>query len=95
LPPIRLYLVRNAVAAKVKTPGDRRLRYIGQIVLDKGARGIRTFTVPPLSAGSYAVANVCPSCGRYSFGRTFFVAHVGADVVPRYRPLMLLRIQTR
>lgn len=95
LPPIRLYLVRNAVAEKIKSPRDRRLHFIGQIVLDKGGRGIKTFTVPRLPAGSYAVAYVCPGCARYSFGRTFFVARVGADVVPRYRPLMLLRIQAR
>ena len=95
LPPIRLYLVRNAVAERIKSRRDRRLHYIGQIVLDKSARGLKTFTVPRLPAGSYAVAYVCPSCARYSFGRTFFVVGVGADVVPRYRPLMLLRIQTR
>jgi hypothetical protein len=94
LPPIRLYLVRNAVAAAIKSPRDRRLHHLGPIVLDRNARGLKTFTVPRLPPASYAVAYVCPSCARYSFGRTFFVARVDADVLPRFRPLMLLRIQT-
>ena len=93
--PIRLYLVSNAVAGEVFSPNDRRLHYVGSIVLDKRGRGVLRFTVPELTPGSYAVAGVCMQCARYSFGRTFFVLHVTENVTPQWRPLMLLRIEAR
>ncbi len=51
-----------------------------------------SFTVPHLDPDLYAVAGVCPGCARYSNGRTFFVLHVDENIVPRYRPFMLLRV---
>jgi hypothetical protein len=94
--PIRLYLISNAVAADVSSPRDARLRSIGSIVLDKRGHGMLRFTVPELSPDDYAVAGVCLQCARYSAGRTFFVLHVDEqNVVARWRPLMLLRVDAR
>lgn len=92
-PPIRLYLVSNAVAPRVRSRLDARLHFIGTLVPDRRGHGILSFGVPPLGTGSYAVAAWCPGCARYSRGRTFSVLHVDENIVPRYRPLMLLRVE--
>ena len=91
--PIRLYLVSNAVAGDVVSADDARLHYIGSIVLDRKGRGVLRFRVPNLAPDGYAVAGICMQCARYSSGQTFFVLHVADDVVPRWRPLMLLRVE--
>jgi hypothetical protein len=91
--PIRVYLVPNRLAEEVHTRFDQRLRFVGQVVPDRNGRGIATFTVPPLDTDDYAAAAWCPDCARYSFGRTFFILAVNDDVVPRYRPLMKLRVE--
>jgi hypothetical protein len=90
--PIRLYLVQNAIADKVRTRFDPRLSFIGQIVPDKNVKGILSFRVPPLHTDDYAAAAWCPGCARSSSGRTFFPLPVGDDIVPGFRPLMLLHV---
>ena len=89
---IRLYLVPNAVARDVRSRFDRRLHFIGALVPDARLRGILRFTVPPVESGGYAVAAWCRDCAAFSRGRAFSVATVGDNTVPRYRPLMLLRV---
>lgn len=91
--PMRLYLVPNGVADEVHTRFDKRLHFVGELVPDRNGRGILSFTVPPLDTDEYAAAVWCPACARYSFGSTFFVLRVGEDTAPRYRPLMLLRVE--
>lgn len=91
--PIRLYLVPNTVADEVHNRFDKRLHFVGQLAPDRNGRGILNFTVPPLDTDDYAAAAWCPGCARYSFGGTFFVLRVGEDIVPRYRPLMLLQVE--
>lgn len=88
----RLYLVPNEVGDQVHSRFDQRLQFIGSLVPDRRWRGVLTFTVPPLDADQYAVAFWCPQCAPYSAGRTFFVLRVDENVVPQYRPLMLLRV---
>ena len=61
--PVRLYLVRNDVARRVKRRTDARLFYVGTLWLNKTTRGSLRFTVPPLDTGDFAVAA--------SRGRTF------------------------
>jgi hypothetical protein len=90
---MRLYLVPNAIAPKVRFRFDSRLHYIGSLVPDKNLHGLLRFTVPPLASDRYAVAVWCPGCARFSGGRTFQVLHVDRNVVPRYQPLMLLRVE--
>jgi hypothetical protein len=90
---IRLYLVPNGEAARVRSRFDTRLQFVGSLVPDARGRGKLSFTVPPLDAGSYAVAAWCPDCARFSFGRTFFTLPVGSGTAARFRPLMLLNIQ--
>lgn len=89
---MRLYLVRNAVADKVRARHDSRLHFIGSLRPDYRGRGVLTFPVPPLDSGSYAAAVWCPECARSSFGRTFFVLGVHPRTVNRFRRLMLLRV---
>jgi hypothetical protein len=91
--PIRLYLIRNDVAAGVRSRLDSRLNFVGSIVPDKNVRGVLTFSVPPLDAGEYTLAYWCPACAAYSRGRTFFV-HDPDQWVPRYRSQALLRVAT-
>jgi hypothetical protein len=90
--PIRLYLVPNRLAPDVHSRFDRRAHFIGRLVPDKNGRGLLRFSVPPLESDGYAVAAWCPACAAYSRGRTFFVLDVSENIVPRYRPLMLLRV---
>jgi hypothetical protein len=90
--PIRIYLVRNDTASKVRSRFDARLTPLGAMLTDTNVRGILAFTVPRLHAGSYSVAAWCPDCGPYSKGRTFFTFLVGEWIAPRYRRSMLLRI---
>jgi hypothetical protein len=87
---MRLYLVRNDVASKVRTRFDNRLSFIGSLVPDRNTHGLLPFTAPPLDTGTYAVAAWCPGCARYSVGRTFFVLSI--PQVSRYR-LMGLRVE--
>jgi hypothetical protein len=89
---IRLYLVPNDVAPTVRTRFDSRAHFIGALVPDRGARGVLTFTVPPLDTDKYAVAAWCPGCARYSFGRTFFVLPVATDDPGRFARLQLLDV---
>ena len=86
--PMRLYLVRNELAAQVHSRLDRRLTFVGSIVPDKNLRGLLTFSVPPLDAGTYTLAYWCPACATYSRGETFFVQRP-EQFVPRYRPQAL------
>jgi hypothetical protein len=88
--PIRVYLVRDGVAAEVRGRFDPRLHFVGTLVPDRSARGVLEFTVPPLDTGTYAVAAWCPGCARYSLGRAFFTLPVPR--VSRYREHMGLRI---
>jgi hypothetical protein len=90
---MRLFLVRNEVAEQVRSGADRRLTPIGSLIPDKNGHGVLTFRVPNVKSGSYAGAAWCPGCARFSFGRTFFTFPVTDDIVPRYRRLMLLRVQ--
>ena len=60
--PMRLYLVRDELAAQVHSRLDRRLTFVGSIVPDKNFRGLLTFSVPPLDAGTYTLAYWCPAC---------------------------------
>jgi hypothetical protein len=85
--------VRNETAARVKTRFDARLFYIGTLRMDTNGRGILRFTAPPLDSASYAVAAWCPVCATYSRGRKFSTIAVDASIVPRYRPLMLLKVR--
>jgi hypothetical protein len=91
--PIRVYLVPNRFADDVHSRFDRRLHFVGTLVPDRKGRGVLRFTVPPLDTDDYAVAAWCPGCARYSFGKTFSVLRVGEDTAPRYRALMLLRLE--
>lgn len=91
--PIRLYLVPNQLARDVHNRFDQRAHFVGSLVPDRNGRGLLRFTVPPLESDRYTVGAWCPGCAPYSRGRTWSVIHVTArDVVPRYRPLMLLRV---
>lgn len=91
---MRLYLVPNATAPKVRSRFDLRLHFIGSLVPDRNLHGVLEFRVPPLRTDRYAVAVWCPGCARFSGGRTFHVLPVDRDVVPRYRRLMLLHVET-
>jgi hypothetical protein len=91
---MRLYLVRNDVAAAVSSRFDRRLHFVGHLVPDANGRGVLRFRVPPLDTARYAVAAWCPECARNSFGRTFFVLPVAPGGVGRFRDLQLLRVRT-
>jgi hypothetical protein len=91
--PIRLYLVPNDVAASVRTRFDPRLHFIGALVPDRDARGILTFTVPPLATDDYAVAAWCLGCAPSSAGRTFFVLPVGPNDPGRFVDRQLLDVR--
>ena len=90
---VRIYLVRDDVAAQVHSRLDARLTFVGSLVPDRNGRGLMTFSVPPLDTGSYTIAYWCPACAAFSRGRTFFVQQP-AQFVPRYRAEALLRIAT-
>lgn len=63
LPPgreIRLYLVPAGVARAVLSRFDSRLSFVGTVRASRHARLV--FTVPPLAAGSYALAYWCRGC---------------------------------
>lgn len=92
--PIRVYLVSNDAGGDIRSRFDTRLEFIGSLVPDARGRGVLSFRAPPLDADSYAVAAWCPGCARYSAGSTFSVLRVDDHIVPRYRPLMLLRIES-
>jgi hypothetical protein len=93
--PLRIYLVRNDIAATVTKRSDDRLHYVGTLRTDKNGKGSMRFIVPRIHSGAYAAAVWCPSCATYSFGRMFFTIPVGPMTVARYRPLMLLNVRTR
>jgi hypothetical protein len=89
---VRVYLFRNALIRDVRSRFDRRLAYVGTVVLDRNGHGVPvTFSLPPLDAGDYALAYWCPSCAAYSRGRTFFVQDVREFVEP-YRSQALLHV---
>lgn len=90
---VRLYLLRNDIAADVHARTDRRLRYVGSVAPDRNGRGLLTFSVPPLDSGTYTLAYWCPACAGSSRGRTFFVQRPG-QFVQRYRSQALLRISS-
>jgi hypothetical protein len=89
---MRLYLVREADASKVRTRFDRRLAFVAQIAPDRNVHGLATFTVPPLDSGDYVAAVWCPDCAKTSAGRTFFTLPLRRDVSARYQPLMRLHV---
>jgi len=91
--PMQIYLVSNTVASQVVSRDDVRLHYVGSLVPDKYGRGILRFRVPGVEPGDYAAAAWCPQCARYSNGRAFTVLSVDERIVPKYRRLMLLRVQ--
>jgi hypothetical protein len=93
-PPMRLYLVPNAVAGAVRSRFDKRIHFIGSIRPDRDGRGVLAFNVPALDSGSYAAAAWCPGCAHSSRGRTFSVLGVRPETAGQYRPLMLLRVAT-
>lgn len=90
---VRLYLVRNDLAADVHSRIDWRLRFVGSLAADRDGRGLLAFSVPPLDSGTYTLAYWCPGCAASSRGRTFFVQQPG-QFVQRYRSQALLRIDT-
>lgn len=92
--PIRIYLVSNAVGTTIPTPDDRRLHYVASLVRDSRGRGLVSFAVPPLDAGTYAVAGWCPACDPKRPRRAFFVQQVGEGASSRLRQRMLLRVET-
>lgn len=57
---IRLYLVPTDVAASVRSRFNSRLSFIGTVRASRHARLV--FTLPPLEAGSYALAYWCRGC---------------------------------
>ena len=89
--PIRVYLVPNRLAGEVRGRFDPRLHFVGVLVPDRDARGVLTFTVPPLDSDTYVAAAWCPGCARYSRGRSFFV--FAQPAVSRDRKQMALRVQ--
>jgi hypothetical protein len=90
--PVRLYLVRTAVAAEVRSRFDPRLSFVGSVVLGRNARGLLKFSLPPLDPGTYTIAYWCPGCARYSHGRTFYVQDPEQFVEP-YRSQALLQLR--
>jgi hypothetical protein len=50
--PVRLYLVRHALRARIRSAEDRRLSFIAMLRPRRG-RATGTFTVPPLDSGAY------------------------------------------
>jgi hypothetical protein len=90
--PIRLYVLKTDTAAAVRSRFDSRVHFVGSLVPDRRGRGILTFSVPPLDAGTYTLAFWCPACAPHSRGRSFFVQDV-AQFAQRYRSRALLQIE--
>jgi hypothetical protein len=90
--PIRLYVLKTDSAAAVRSRFDSRVHFVGSLVPDRRQRGILTFSVPPLDAGTYTLAFWCPACAPYSRARSFFVQEVD-QFAPRYRSRALLQIE--
>ena len=92
---LTLYLVRNDVADDVATVGDPRLVRLGVIRIGRRGNGSLSFVVPPLAKGAYTVAyrriGRCPHSGIC--GGPFYSATVGEQIVARYRPRMVLRVE--
>lgn len=86
---IRLYLVRNELAPQVRSRFDSRLHFVGSIVSDRNGRGLLTFSVPPLDAGTYTIAYWC--CAHIRHRRTFAVQDVD-EFTERYRSQALLTV---
>jgi hypothetical protein len=87
----RIYLLPSRLTTEVHSRFDPRLEFVGVLVRDTRGRGVLTFTVPPLDPTSYTIAYWCPSCARFSFGRTFVVQN-GRGFVEPYRSQALLKI---
>jgi hypothetical protein len=90
---VRVYLVRTDVAGEAHSRLDARLNFVGSVTPDSRGRGLLTFSVPPLDAGTYTLAYWCPGCAALSHGRTFFVQQP-SQFVQRYRSQAVLRINT-
>jgi hypothetical protein len=90
-PPDRIYLLPSRLAAEGHSRFDPRLDFVGALVRDARGRGVLTFTVPPLDPAGYTIAYWCPSCARFSFGRTFVVQD-GRRYIEPYRSQALLEI---
>lgn len=86
---MRLYLVRAEPAARVRSRFDSRLHFVGSIVIDKISRGLLSFSVPALDAGTYTIAYSC--CADAGGGREFVVQDVD-EFTQRYRSQALLTI---
>jgi hypothetical protein len=65
---MRLYLVRRAAAASVRSRLDANLQFIGSVPVTRTSRGHLRFTVPPLAAGSYVLAYWCADCVSHRGG---------------------------
>jgi hypothetical protein len=91
-PAMRVYLVPSEIAKTVRSRFDLRISFVGELVPDRNAHGLLTFTVPPLDTADYVAAVWCPGCAAPSSGRTFFVLSVDESVRPRFRPLMSLHV---
>ena len=72
-PATLLFLVPPGVDTKtIKSARDPRLIPVGPLTNRPQGAGV-TFLVPDVPNGVYSQAYLCPRCGAYSFGRTFFV----------------------
>jgi hypothetical protein len=82
---IRLYLVPRAVASQVRSRYDPRLHFVGSLRPDRAGRGVHAFTVPPLDSDRYTIAFWTNRTRRFG-------VQPSKDIIPRYQPLMLLRV---
>jgi hypothetical protein len=96
--PLRIYLVRDAIADDVKSPADPRLVFIGNFVGGQNGRGVLRFTVPKLPAGTYTTAwyrswpcDIVGVCGpKFS---TLGPIEGRTDLLPQYAPKLVLHVQ--
>jgi hypothetical protein len=58
--PVRLYLVRTAVAAQMRSRFDSRLSFVGSVALGRNGRGLLKLSIPPLDPGTYTITYWCP-----------------------------------
>lgn len=56
-PGTRVYLVPRDALPAVRSRSDRRLSFVGALQRERGGRGVLTFSVPPLDAGTYELAS--------------------------------------
>jgi hypothetical protein len=67
LRPLRLYLVPQTFAGRIRSRFDKRAEFVGVL-----RRTTLAFTVPPLDSAAYSLAYWCRACSRP--GRTLIVA---------------------